>query len=97
MSINDTFYSIAVDSSSSTNGSISIGGNFTGDIWGTGGTWWTWPNTNYFASTIFMYELKCPRCKTRNWGQIDAIVSCKKCTAKLKAVSQEVDFEIPVG
>jgi len=84
-------------------------------------TWWDdsyarqWTSGTYsytYATTIYMYQLICPRCKTTNWGQVDTVVECKgmlpsrirgrkvveeKCGAKLKAVSQPVDFEIPVG
>ena len=68
----------------------------------------SFPNTttyyNYsYTATIYMYELNCPRCKHRNWGEIDKIIECKgkigkrNCGAKLKAVSQIVDYEVPVG
>lgn len=64
----------------------------------------TWNNIGWtYSSTIYMYQLICPRCKTTNWGAIDVVVNCKgklnrkNCQATLKAVSNKVDYEVPVG
>jgi hypothetical protein len=69
---------------------------------------WTQPNTYTwsYASTVYMYQLICPRCNTTNWGQIDKTITCsgkvgpkskQYCGAKLKAIKEVVDFEVPVG
>lgn len=72
----------------------------------TNSTWngtstFTWPNIYYYTypSTIYLYQIKCPRtrCKTFNWLQLDTITPCRACGAKLKAVSQTADYEIEVG
>lgn len=60
---------------------------------------WNW---NY-TTTIYKYQLICPRCKSTNWGELDQIVNCsgkigrKFCSATLKAIKHPVDFEVPVG
>jgi hypothetical protein len=67
---------------------------------------WTSPYTttwSYGTTTVYMYQLICPRCFEPNWGEIDAVVTCsgkigrKTCGAKLKAIKEKVDFEVPVG
>jgi hypothetical protein len=56
-----------------------------------------------YSTTIYKYQLICPRCKTTNWGELDQIVDCsgkvgrKPCRATLKAIKHPVDFEVPVG
>jgi hypothetical protein len=54
---------------------------------------YTWPYT------VYLYQIKCPirACKTMNWLELDKIKPCTKCGARLKAVSEQADFEIPVG
>jgi len=51
-----------------------------------------------YTSTIYKYQIKCPGrgCKTFNWLEIDKISPCVKCGLKLKAVSEQADFEIEV-
>ena len=53
--------------------------------------YWTYPRDHYF------YQLSCPKCKTKNWGEINVEVSCTKCSSTLKAVNKKTDFEIEVG
>jgi hypothetical protein len=58
-------------------------------------------NFNYYdiyPSVIYKYQVKCPKssCKTNNWLEIDKVKPCVKCGAKLKAVLNEADYEIPV-
>jgi len=66
--------------------------------WSTGNTM-SWS----YTTTVYMYQLVCPRCFETNWGEIDKIVTCKgklskrACGAKLKAIKEKVDFEVPVG
>lgn len=58
-----------------------------------------YPSYTYtYPSTIYMYQITCPKrgCRVMNWGQLDHIITCKGCGSKLKAVSQTVDFEVPV-
>lgn len=61
---------------------------------------YTWPNTTYWTNTIYVdrYQVKCPEkgCKTFNWLVVDRITPCKNCGAKLKAVIEQADFEVPV-
>ena len=63
-----------------------------------------WYNYNY---SVYYYQITCPKCKTLNWAEVDKIVTCKgttqarnnrtvSCGAKLKAVLDTVDYEIPV-
>lgn len=52
--------------------------------------WSTWP------TTIYMYQIKCPRCKKMNWAQLDTITPCIKCQARLKAVADVPDYTVPV-
>lgn len=66
---------------------------------------WTTPYTTTwtYTNTVYMYQLLCPRCSTPNWGELDKIIICKGkigrklCSAKLKAIKEVVDFEVPVG
>lgn len=62
--------------------------------WGTGVSTWSYP----YYITVYKYQIKCPvrACKTRNWLEIDKITPCTSCGAKLKAVSEQADFEVPV-
>lgn len=77
-----------------------------------GGIYWDWdkwtaPNPNpiygYFTytypATIYKYQITCPRCEKFNWLELDKIQVCatKKCGAKLKAVSEKVDFEVAIN
>lgn len=57
------------------------------------GYWW-YSTPEY----IYLYQVKCPKrgCKANNWLQLDRVTPCTKCGAKLKAVSDKVDFEIPI-
>lgn len=70
--------------------------------------WWyqkpldTTPVTNVsnwtvsYPTYIYMYQIKCPKCKTMNWLKLDTITPCTKCEAKLKAVSEQAEYEIAV-
>ena len=68
---------------------------------------WTIPTSSTYSwsytTTVYMYQLICPRCFEPNWGEIDKVVTCKgkiskkACGAKLKAIKEVVDFEVPVG
>lgn len=76
------------------------------------GDWWKDTTSPYtiignstfsYTNTVYMYQLICPRCKTTNWGQVNQVVTCsgkvgrKACTAKIKAIKDVVDYEVPVG
>lgn len=74
---------------------------------GYGGTWQQYPYTYYtypywsypsFQATIYKYQIICPRCHTNNWLELDKITMCTKtkCGAKLKAVINQADYEVPV-
>lgn len=54
--------------------------------------WWSYPT----YITKYMYQIRCPRCRKMNWCEMDAIVSCKKCSAQIRAVSKRVDFDVEV-
>lgn len=100
-------YSINVDTSSepatSVNGTkLSLNSvNNTNYYWD-GTSTYTPSFTYYYGTTIYMYQLICPRCQTSNWGQIDKPVDCKgklrrkACGAVLKAVSKKVDYEVEI-
>lgn len=62
-----------------------------------------WNNTN----TVYYYQITCPKCNTLNWAEVDKIITCKgetqarnnrkvPCGARIKAVLEQVDFEVPV-
>lgn len=57
---------------------------------------YTVPSTFTWTTTIYLYQLKCPKCRASNWGELDKIVTCKKCSSSLKAVSKKVDYEIAI-
>ena len=58
-------------------------------------------NTYWYGNTIykFKYQIQCPAktCKTMNWMELDTITPCAKCGLKLKAVSEQADFEVEVS
>lgn len=60
----------------------------------------TSPTTYYYSypytKTVYMYQIRCPRCRKMNWCEMDNIVSCKKCSAQIRAVSKRVDFDVEV-
>lgn len=63
--------------------------------------WTTGSSTNLnWTTTIykFKYQIRCPfkTCKTYNWLELDTITPCTSCGLKLKAVSEQADFEIEV-
>jgi hypothetical protein len=81
------------------------GGNYNANtVWDTHycGSWCnhqtTWYYPYYSPVTIYKYQITCPKrsCKTMNWLELDKITPCTKCGSKLKAVSEAVDFEVPV-
>lgn len=55
-------------------------------------------NSFYYDYHIYLYQVKCPKrsCKTNNWLQLNVITPCRKCGARLKAVNEQADFEVPV-
>ena len=72
--------------------------------------WWTPSTTTWTTGTsyIYMYQITCPRCEHLNWGQVDQIITCKgerqarnnkrvSCGARIKAVLDTVDYEVPVA
>ena len=82
------------------NNSVTTSDSYTGDWWNPTTTP-TYPQYTYwynYSPTIYMYQIKCPKCQTMNWAQLDTIKICtgNKCVAKLKAVSNQADYEIPV-
>jgi|ERR1035437_1870677 hypothetical protein len=48
--------------------------------------------------TVYKYQIICPKvkCGATNWLELDKITPCVKCKSKLKAVTEKIDFEIPV-
>lgn len=47
---------------------------------------------------IYMYQIICPKqnCGTSNWLELNKVTPCTKCKSKLKAVTEKIDFEVPV-
>lgn len=74
-------------------GTVTIGNVSTGYI----GDYWQ-PSTyfNTYPSTIYMYQIKCPRCSTMTFMQLEFVTPCKKCHAKLKATTKQYEYEVPV-
>jgi hypothetical protein len=64
--------------------------------WNPYNTYDSYTTTLYWPTTVYMYQLKCPKCKKMNWGELDKVIECKQCRSSLKAVSKKVDFEIPI-
>lgn len=65
------------------------------------GTTSNWSDYNYFTtwpSVVYYYQIRCPKkgCKVYNWVELDKVKPCYKCGSRLKAVSEQVDFEVPV-
>ena len=56
----------------------------------------TWPTYWTYPTTIYMYQITCPKCETMNWMQLDKVTPCTKCKSKIKAVTEKVDYEVPV-
>lgn len=58
----------------------------------------TFDYTWTYSTKIYMYQVKCPKrgCKKMNWLELDKITPCRNCGVKLKAVSEQADFEVPV-
>lgn len=89
------FYSIPVDTSSS------AFSTYTSPYTTTTNLGWTYtPNYYYWSTpvTVYKYQVKCPKqsCKKMNWLELDKITPCTKCGAKLKAVSEQAEFEIAI-
>jgi hypothetical protein len=64
---------------------------------------WYIPSTtaNYIYSytyPVYKYQVRCPKrgCRQYNWLELEKITPCYNCGAKLKAVTEEPDFVIPV-
>ena len=53
--------------------------------------WWGWSPT-----TVYKYQIKCPRCRKMNWLELDKITPCHNCKSQLKAVSKKADYEVPI-
>lgn len=67
-------------------------------------------STNYFNTStsslynwsykeyVYLYQVECPKrsCKTMNWLELDKVTECTKCESRLKAVSDDADFEVKV-
>lgn len=55
-----------------------------------------------YTYPVYYYQVTCPRCKNILWAEQDKITECqgkigrKACGAKIKAVIEKIDFEIPV-
>ena len=77
-----------------------------------GDEWWkatsTYNNFSYsYNYSVYYYQITCPKCQTLNWAEVDKVITCKgeyqarnnrkiPCGAKIKAVLEQVDFEVPV-
>lgn len=76
------------------------GSNTTGGYYDSFGVWHPYSYNISWSSpyTIYLYQIFCPKknCNTANWLKLDTITPCTKCGAKLKAVMESADYEIPV-
>ena len=83
-------------SNSSGGTNLSIGGYYDSL-----GVWHPYEYNYYWSvsSPIYLYQIFCPKkgCNTVNWLKLDAITPCTKCKAKLKAVSEQADYEIAIS
>jgi phage terminase large subunit GpA-like protein len=50
-------------------------------------------------TTVYMYQVKCPRCGTYSWCQLDKVVKCPgtACNSRLMASNQRIDYVIEVN
>jgi hypothetical protein len=102
MAINDSISNVVV---SNTAGHYVNGQWVTGDYHWPDKTWW-WPYKPYedttfkwinLPTTVYMYQITCPKCSTMNWCELDKVKSCIKCGHRMKAVFATSDYtEIPV-
>lgn len=86
-----------------------LGNYFSTWPWPQSDNWNNYYSNWTYTNTIYLYQIICPRCNSQNWGEIDKVVQCKGiipaakrtrkqiCNAKLKAIKEKVDFEVPVG
>lgn len=72
---------------------LSIGGSY---FDGFGNAWWPTQHYTYGSTTIYMYQITCPKCATMNFMQLETIIPCKKCKSRIKATQQKYDYEVPV-
>lgn len=111
--VTDTVYNVntsdnswSIDNITVGTGTTTVGSYTTGGYYDSLGVWhpyynyypytYWWPS---YPTTIYKYQIKCPRCGTFNWLELEKIEVCRKpkCGAKLKAVTKEADFEVPVS
>lgn len=61
-----------------------------------------WPKVTYYPyisttpERIYLYQVECPNCKTKNFLELEVITPCKKCKKTLKATEKLVDYEISI-
>ena len=51
------------------------------------------------ATVVYKYQIICPKCETKMWGQVDETVKCTKCKSKIHvklAEKKDHDFEVEV-
>lgn len=56
-------------------------------------TTWTYPLT---PQKVYMYQIECPKCATKTFGELDTVVTCKNCKSTIKLVSKVTDYEVAV-
>ena len=88
---------------STTNNTANSSANIGSITWGDNTTYTLpySPNTTsytywYGPRTVYMYQIRCPRCRKMNWCELDNVTSCKKCSAQLRAVSKRVDYDVAI-
>ena len=62
---------------------------------------YTYTTSNYwwYTRNVYFYQILCPkpRCKGKFWGEVDSIVSCPKCSSRIKITNTPPpDYEVEV-
>jgi hypothetical protein len=87
--------SLTIGTITVSNNTTSYGHSVIGHACGLGCPYYHWYTT---PPTVYKYQVKCPKCKTNNWLELETTVPCSKCKCTLKAtLKSKPDYEVYVG
>lgn len=55
-----------------------------------------WSYSYPVKETVYMYQITCPKCEKKTFGELDTVVTCKKCKSTIKLVSKKTDYEVAI-